>query len=183
LGVNVYAKQLVDGRDRAQLERLARYVLRPPLSQERLERRDDGRLQLTLKSVWKDGTRALLLEPHDLLVRLCAAIPPPGFHMIRYFGVLSSHSAQRHEVVPLLAEPGRFQTEPAEGDQLELEWDDAGGGAKTSGRSRWGWPMRWLEAATKADAIGRLLAKHGLAARPPPKREFVPVGQLVLPLG
>jgi hypothetical protein len=90
LGVNVYAKQLVDGHDRAQL------------------------------------------------VRLCAAIPPPGFHMIRYFGVLSSHSAHRYEVVPLLAEPGRFQTEPAEGDQLELEWDDAaGGGAKSSGRSRW----------------------------------------------
>jgi hypothetical protein len=135
LGVNVYAKQLVDGRDRAQLERLARYVLRPPLSQERLERRDDGRLQLTLKSVWKDGTRALLLEPHALLVRLCAAIPPPGFHMTRYFGVLSSHSAHRHEVVPALAEPERFQAEPAEGDQLALAWGDDVG-TKASGRSR-----------------------------------------------
>jgi hypothetical protein len=63
--------------------------------------------------------------------------------MIRYFSVFSSHSAHRHEVVPLLAEPGRFQAEPAEGDQLELEWDDAaGGGAKSSGRSRWGWLLR-----------------------------------------
>ena len=59
LGVNVYAKQLVDGRDRAQLERLCRYVMRPPLSQERLEWRSDGRLLLTLKNVWRDGTRAL----------------------------------------------------------------------------------------------------------------------------
>ncbi len=55
LGVNLYAKQLVDGRDRRQLERLCRYVMRPPLSQERLERRSDGRLQLTLKNVWKHG--------------------------------------------------------------------------------------------------------------------------------
>jgi hypothetical protein len=76
LGVNVYAKQRVDGRDRAQLERLGRYVMRPPLSQERLEWRSDGRLELTLKNVWKDGTRALLLEPHELLTRLCAAVAP-----------------------------------------------------------------------------------------------------------
>jgi hypothetical protein len=79
LGVNLYAKQLVDGRDRPQLERLCRYVMRPPLSQERLEWRPDGSLELTLKNVWKDGTRALLLEPFDLLVRLCSAIPPPWF--------------------------------------------------------------------------------------------------------
>src|SRR5690606_7177402 len=80
LGINVYAKQLVDGRDRKQLERLCRYVMRPPLSQERLEWRADGRLELTLKNVWKDGTRALVLEPFDLLVRLCSAIPPAWFH-------------------------------------------------------------------------------------------------------
>jgi len=55
LGVSVYAKQRVHGHDRAQLERLCRYVMRPPLSQERLERRVDGRLELTLKNVWKDG--------------------------------------------------------------------------------------------------------------------------------
>ena len=32
LGVSVYAKQRVHGHDRAQLERLCRYVMRPPLS-------------------------------------------------------------------------------------------------------------------------------------------------------
>ena len=48
-GVNVRARQCVDGRDRAQLERLCRYITRPPLSQERLRRRADGRLELELK--------------------------------------------------------------------------------------------------------------------------------------
>lgn len=139
LGVNVYAKQLVDGRDRAQLERLARYVLRLPLSQERLEWSADGRLQLTLKNVWKDGTRALLLEPHDLLARLCAAIPPPGFHLTTYWGVLSSHSSHRQQVVPEFADPGRFRPEPAAGDQLELSFDDSDPGR---GRSRWGWLLQ-----------------------------------------
>ena len=36
--------------------------MRPPLSQERLEWRTDGRLELTLTNVWKHGTRALVLE-------------------------------------------------------------------------------------------------------------------------
>ncbi len=43
---------------------------------------------------------------------------------------------------------------------------------------RHGGPMRWLEAATTPDAIARLLARHGLGPRPPPKRP--PLGQLWL---
>jgi hypothetical protein len=101
LGVSVYAQQVVHGHDRAQLERLCRYVMRPPLSQERLERRVDGRLELTLKNVWKDGTRALLLLPHDLLVRLCAAVPPPRHPLIRFYGVFAPHSGWRVKVVPI----------------------------------------------------------------------------------
>ena len=121
LGVNVHAKQLVDGRDRKQLERLARHVTRPPLVQDRVELRADGRLELTLKNVWKDGTRAVLLEPDDLLVRLCAAVPAPRMHLLRYFGVLSSHHSSRSEVTPTPStEPGRFTPPPAPGDQLAL---------------------------------------------------------------
>src|SRR5687767_1892417 len=50
-GINVHAKQCVAGRDRAQIERLCRYITRPPLSQKRLTRRTDGRLELELKKV------------------------------------------------------------------------------------------------------------------------------------
>jgi hypothetical protein len=202
LGVNLYAKQVVDGRDRKKLERLARYVMRPALSQERLAWRPDGRLQLTLKTPWKDGTRALVLEPHDLLVRLCATVPPPWFNMIRYFGVLSSHSRHRARVVPSPIDPSRFAPEPAAGDQLELGWTTRTPTAPTRGRSRWGWllrhvfradvetcprcsgPMRWVEAATEAASIARLLAKHGLAPQPPPERPApMALGQLSLPFG
>jgi hypothetical protein len=194
LGVNVYAKQRVDGRDRPQLERLCRYAMRPPLSQERLDWRTDGRLELTLKNLWKDGTRALGLEPHDLLVRLCASIPPPWFNMVRYFGVLSSHSQHRARIVPSGVEPSRFAPQAAAGDQLELGFgsgDSTAAGptaGPTQGRSRWGWllrhvfrvdvdtcircggPMRWVEAATERSAIARLLAKHRLARQPHPER-------------
>ncbi len=123
-GINVHAKQVVDGRDRRQLERLCRYSMRPPVAQERLERLADGRLELRLKHAWKDGTRALVLEPDDLLVRLVAAVPPPYFHLLRYFGVLSSHSRLRKEVVPYPpSHPSATAPPPAPGDQLRLEFD------------------------------------------------------------
>ena len=114
------------GRDRRALERLARYITRPPLSKERLERRVDGRFELELKSVWRDGTRALVFDPLELITRLVAAVPPPRMHLLRYFGVLSSHSKLRRETVPEPPEdPTRTEPAPAAGDQLALELDDA----------------------------------------------------------
>ena len=78
-GVNVHAKVVIDGRDRRRLERLCRYVARPPLSQERLEMHGDGRVRYRFKAPWKDGTHAVLLDPLDFISRLCALIPPPPF--------------------------------------------------------------------------------------------------------
>lgn len=183
-GINVHAKQLVDGRDRLQLERLCRYILRPPLAQDRLRRRADGRLELTLKSAWKDGTRAVLFEPHELIARLVAAVPPPGFHLLRYFGVLSSHSKHRAAIVPATThDEAAHAPPPAEGDQLELMFEDE---TPVRGRRRWAWllrhvfaadldtcpqcggPMRWLDVATTAKDIARVLAEEGLGPRPPP---------------
>ncbi len=43
-GVNVHSGAAIDGRDRKRLERLCRYIARPPLAQERLEEHGDGRL-------------------------------------------------------------------------------------------------------------------------------------------
>jgi hypothetical protein len=66
---------IVDGRDRRRVERLARYITRPPVAQERLTRRPDGRLELELNSVWKNGTRALVLDAADPCAG--ATSPPP----------------------------------------------------------------------------------------------------------
>jgi hypothetical protein len=140
-GVNLHARQRVDGRDRRQLERLCRYITRPPVAQDRLEERPDGKLELALKSVWKDGTRAIILEPQDLVVRLIAAIPPPRFHLVRYFGVLSSHSSLRAEVVPHPPpDPSASRPPPAPGDQLELLGHaDSAENAEAPRRKRWAW--------------------------------------------
>ena len=61
-GFNVHAKVAVDGHDRKRLERICRYLGRPPIAQERLERLSDGRLKFTMKKPWRDGTTALVFE-------------------------------------------------------------------------------------------------------------------------
>jgi len=69
---------------------------------------------------WSPGA-SLLFEGQDIIARLIAAIPPRRFHLMRYFGLLSSHSALRSEVVstPRLDSTAHAPP-PAPGDQLEL---------------------------------------------------------------
>jgi len=68
-GFDLHANVWVSTNDRAGLERLARYVLRPPFAQERLRLRGDGRVALELRTAWHDGTRELVFEPLEF--------PPP----------------------------------------------------------------------------------------------------------
>jgi hypothetical protein len=55
-GMSLHADVAVPAHDRRRLERLCRYVARPPLAHDRLEVRSDGRLALRLKTRWRDGT-------------------------------------------------------------------------------------------------------------------------------
>jgi len=98
-GVNVHAGPAIDGRDRRRLERLCRYVARPPVAQERLElAADRQRVLYRFKRAWRDGTHAVVLDPLDFLARLVALIPPPRLHMLRYHGVLAAHAKLRSEL-------------------------------------------------------------------------------------
>ena len=49
-------------------EALLRYVLRPPIAQERLEPRPDGLVRITLKKAYTDGTVAVDMDPLSLLL-------------------------------------------------------------------------------------------------------------------
>ena len=186
MGFDVHAKVAIDGRDRKRVERICRYLGRPPIATDRLEWLDDGRLRYTMKKAWSDGTHALVFEPLDLIARLCAMIPPPRFHMVRYHGVLSSHASRRPEVVPEPPPPDSGVV-PQLPQQLELFCIQANGDHSDDvpqhrpSRKRWSWllkhvfsadlqrcpncsgPLRWLEVATTKDAIARLLERHGEA--------------------
>ena len=63
--------------ERARLERLCRYVSRPPVASERLALTASGEVRDTLKTPYRDGTTQLVLEPLELMARLAARVPPP----------------------------------------------------------------------------------------------------------
>jgi len=178
-GVNVHAKVRVEGWDRRGLERLCRYIARPPLALERLSEHGDGRLRYTLKSRWRDGTSAVLLEPLDLIARLCALIPAPRFHTLRYHGVFAGNAKWRGEIVP--------GPTPEPGEQLALLDEDQGGPAETKRPRRhpWAWllsrvfgvdiiecprcggRLRVVEVVSEPADIARVLQGQGARAPPP----------------
>jgi hypothetical protein len=59
-GLSLHAAVAVPACDRRRLERLCRYVARPPLANNRLEEHPDGSLALRLKTRWRDGTTHIL---------------------------------------------------------------------------------------------------------------------------
>jgi hypothetical protein len=110
-GLSLHANVCAPARDRKRLERLCRYVSRPPIASERLSRLADGRVLYRLKRRWRDGTTHVLFEPLDFLGRLAALVPPPRAHLVRYHGVLAPAARRRAAGVA-----GRA-SEPAEGEE------------------------------------------------------------------
>ena len=98
-GFDLHANVWVSANDRAGVERLCRYVLRPPFAQERLRRRGDGRVALELKRAWHDGTRELVFEPLEFLERLAAMTPRPETNLLICHGVLAPRARWRARVV------------------------------------------------------------------------------------
>lgn len=97
---DLHAGRPIWARDRLGLERLARYVARPPLSLKRLSEQKDGRLRLELRRPWEDGTFFFLFHPMQLLRRIASIIPHPKCHLVHYFGVLAPHAGWRSLIVP-----------------------------------------------------------------------------------
>jgi hypothetical protein len=81
-GFGLHANVWVSANDRVGVERLCRYVLRPPFAQERLRLPGDGRVALELKRAWHDGTRELVFEPLEFLERLAAMTPRPEANLL-----------------------------------------------------------------------------------------------------
>jgi len=107
-GFDLHANAWVSANDRAGVERLCRYVLRPPFAKERLQLRGDGRVALELQRAWHDGTQELVFEPLEFLERLAAMTPRPETNLLICHGVLAPRARWRGRVVVY----GRMAQEP-----------------------------------------------------------------------
>jgi GH35 family endo-1,4-beta-xylanase len=94
-GFDLHAGIVVPARDRARLERVCRYALRPPVADDRVRLTATGQVLLALRHRWTDGTTHLLFDPLELLERLAALTPRPRINLVLYYGVLAAHAAWR----------------------------------------------------------------------------------------
>jgi len=150
-GFDLHANVWVSANDRAELERLCRYVLRPPFAQERLRLRRDGRVAIELKTAWHDGTRELVFEPLEFLERLAATTPRPETNLLICHGVLAPRARWRERVVaygPMAPEPTASTAPLAAGP--------AGAGVKPTTPRTW----TWAALMHRAFAIDVLACPH-----------------------
>ncbi len=99
-GFTLHAATRAGAMDSVGREALCKYVLRPPIAQERVTHGPDGLVRITLKKPFADGTVAVDMDPLSLLSRLAASVPPPRLHTVRYAGVLAPASKLRPRIVP-----------------------------------------------------------------------------------
>ena len=111
-GFSLHAGIDIEPHQRPKLERLCRYVSRPPVAVDRMALTDSGQVRYSLKTPYRDGTTHIVLEPLDLMARLAALVPPPRMHLTRYHGVFAPHSKLRAAVTP--AGQGKGKKPPAE---------------------------------------------------------------------
>ena len=93
-GFSLHAGIGVEAEQREKLERLTRYVSRPPVAIERLDLTAQGQVRYRLKTAYRDGTTHIVLEPLDFIARLAALVPPPRVHLTRFHGQCSVRGAR-----------------------------------------------------------------------------------------
>jgi len=133
-GFDLHAGARAATADLQARQRLCRYLLRPPLSSDRLRRRDDGNYEIVLKRVWDDGTAAIVVSGQELMARLALLVPPPRVHGTRYFGCFAPRSKFRRLIVPAPPPALLPTTTPEVACGVERDGDTDGGGA--TGRYR-----------------------------------------------
>jgi len=99
-GFSLHAGIAAKASQRDKVERLARYVSRPPVATERLSLTRGGNVRYALKTPYRDGTTYVIFEPEDFLARLVALVPKPRAHLTRYHGVFAPASRDRARIVP-----------------------------------------------------------------------------------
>jgi hypothetical protein len=139
---NLHAKTHAGALDEPARARLLRYVLRPPLARERLERLPDQRVRLQLKRPWSDGTYALEMPALALLSRLAASVPPPRQHVVVYAGVLASNSRWRPLVIPPPAEQSTAASDNATPPEEAAPSPVAPNPSRSGSRCRY---IRWAQ--------------------------------------
>jgi hypothetical protein len=193
-GLNLHAATAVDGRDRRRLERLCKYLLRPPFSRDAVHRLPAGRVALDLP---RKG-RCIEMTAEQFIAKLVALVPAPYFNVVRYGGVFHNRHRMRALIVPTTAHadvpPRQLALFDVTGKPLPAATAVGEADPPAMPRRSWAWLLAYVFAVDLAvcprpGCGGRLrivevvrdrdaIALHLHGARAPPRPS--PPGQLSL---
>jgi hypothetical protein len=126
-GFNVHNTVRVAAGDTAGIERLGRYLLRSPVSLERLEFDPDlGKVFYQPKVRRGPAPPLETFEPEEFLARLLQHVPEPRLHQVRYFGRYSNAARARRAATEAEASVSSPPEDPAApGTAADVEPDAA----------------------------------------------------------
>jgi hypothetical protein len=99
-GFSLHAGTVCEAHQRSKLERLCRYITRPPIATKRVSIDDRGRVVYRYKRPFRDGSTHVVLEPMDFIARLAALVPRPRLNLTRFHGIFAPNFKHRHKIVP-----------------------------------------------------------------------------------
>jgi len=117
-GFSLHAATVCEAWQRSRLERLCRYITRPPIAVKRLSVDGHGRVIYRYKQPFRDGSTHVVLEPLDFMARLTALVPRPRLNLTRFHGVFAPNSKHRPQIVPRRA-PQRLDVDKL---QAPMSW-------------------------------------------------------------
>jgi hypothetical protein len=187
-GFSVHANVAIGEHRRDQLERLCRYMCRPPLAVDRLGHLPDGRLTYRMKTPWHNGTTHVIFSPSEFLEKLAVLVPAPRVHLVRFYGVLGPAAKWRPQVVPVASERSAGNVTGSEAVCIHTQEPEKK--VETRKRRNYAWAelmkrvwaidvlecprccgrMRLVAAIHAQDALRRILECLGLPSRAPPVR-------------
>ena len=177
-GFSINGAVACEANARSQLERVCRYMARPPIAEQRLSIDGDGLVVYELKRPFTDGTTHVLFEPTDFIARLAALVPRPRAHLVRYHGLFAPNARHRHLIVPRHSNPiGAENTDTRVAPTAPMNWMarlNRVFAADISTCPRCGGQLRVIGQVTKPSVIARILKhlklreRHAREPRAPP---------------
>jgi hypothetical protein len=126
-GFSVHNRVRVEPEDQPAVERLARYIMRPPISLERMQWSEDGEVLYQPKGGHEGRSRppgdaAEAFDPAEFLARVIMHIPEPRRHLVRYYGWYSNVSrGKRRRQVEAVTDTGPYDGEQARSTQSDRD--------------------------------------------------------------
>jgi hypothetical protein len=99
-GFSLHAATICEAWQRSRLERLCRYITRPPIATKRLSVDGRGRVVYRYKHPFRDGSTHVVLEPLEFIARLAALVPRPRVNLTRFHGVFAPNFKHHDRIVP-----------------------------------------------------------------------------------